>query len=133
MKIKIPESPGAFARKYEVSIDDVQEYEDRNGVRDVVRKYEQQRHAARCRKIEWLFNLREWMDIWDGKIAKRGRGHRALCMCRHKDQGPYAPWNVRIATGYENKLDWWEKKSRWFKYQDDSRRSVSYGRTVDRN
>jgi hypothetical protein len=56
------------------------------------------------------------MEVWDGKIAKRGRGHRAYCMCRHKDQGPYAPWNVRIATGYENMLDWWEKKPRWCKH-----------------
>ena len=45
------------------------------------------------------------MEVWDGKIAKRGRGLRALCMCRHNDEGPYAAWNVRIATGYENKLD----------------------------
>jgi hypothetical protein len=95
---------------------DVREYEMRNGVASVVRKYENQRIGARERKIEWLFDLKSWLEVWEGKISKRGRGHRAFCMCRHKDLGPYAPWNVRIATGYENMLDWWEKKPKWSKY-----------------
>jgi hypothetical protein len=85
----------------------------------VVRKYELQKRGSKERGIEWLFDLQGWMDVWEGKIAKRGRGLRALCMCRHKDEGPYAPWNVRIATGYENKLDWWEKKPRWCKRYGD--------------
>lgn len=106
-----------FAQAYGIRKADVLEYEARNGVEGVVRKYEFQMRRAGERGIEWLFDLRSWMEVWDGKIAKRGRGLRALCMCRHKDEGPYAPWNVRIATGYENKLDWWEKKPRWYKKQ----------------
>jgi hypothetical protein len=105
-----------FAHKYGMRLDDVRAYELRNGVDGVVAKYERQREGAGERGIEWLFDLKGWLEVWEGKIAKRGRGLRALCMCRHKDLGPYAPWNVRIATGYENKLDWWEKKPRWRKY-----------------
>jgi hypothetical protein len=104
-----------FAKKYGVRRIDVSNYELRNGVDNVVGKYEFQRTRARLRGIEWLFDLKGWMEVWDGKIAKRGRGLRALCMCRHKDEGPYAPWNVRIATGYENRLDWWEKKPHWYR------------------
>lgn len=115
-KVVIPEDPEDFARKYGMRLCDVREYEMRNGVDHVTRKYENQRIAARKRQIEWLFDLKSWLDVWDGKIAKRGRGLRALCMCRHKDLGPYAPSNVRIATGYENRLDWWEKKPKWFKW-----------------
>lgn len=114
-KRKIPDDPEAFARRYGVRLCDVVIYEKRNGVERVAAKYEQQREHAKKRGIEWLFDLNGWMAVWDGKIAKRGRGLRALCMCRHKDEGPYAPGNVRIATGYENKLDWWEKKPRWSK------------------
>ena len=84
---------------------------------NVFAKYEKQKMRARARGIEWLFSLRDWMVVWEGKIAKRGRGLRGLCMCRHNDEGPYAPWNVRIATGYENKLDWWEKKPKWFRHR----------------
>jgi hypothetical protein len=98
---------------------DVQAYELKNGVKGVVRKFELQRAGSRERGIEWLFDLKSWLEVWDGKIAKRGRGRRALCMCRHKDEGPYAPWNVRIATGYENMLDWWEKKPKWCKRYGD--------------
>jgi hypothetical protein len=96
-------------------LDYVRAYELRNGVDGVAGKYERQREGAKERGIEWLFDLKSWLEVWDGKIARRGRGLRKLCMCRHKDEGPYAPNNVRIATGYENKLDWWEKKPRWYK------------------
>lgn len=100
-----------------VSADAIRAYELRNGIEDVKGKYNKQRKGAWKRGIKWLFNMKSWMEVWDGKIAKRGRGLRALCMCRHNDEGPYAPWNVRIATGYENKLDWWEKKPKWFKHR----------------
>lgn len=126
MKIRIPIDPEKFLRKYGIGLAEVRDYEERNGVTGLVERYERQRHSAQCRKIEWLFDLPSWMAIWDGKIAKRGRKPRDYCMCRHKDQGPYAPWNVRIATGYENKLDWWEKKSRWFKYTADDARHGNY-------
>ena len=128
MKIRIPVDPEKFARKFGARMTNVRDYELRNGVKDVALMYERQRHSARVRKIEWLFDLESWLRVWDGKIAKRGRGYRALCMCRHKDQGPYAPWNVRIATGYENRLDWWEKKPRWFKFPKDGTRGPNYGK-----
>jgi hypothetical protein len=131
MKLRIPSDPQKFAAKYGVPLSDVLDYEQRNGVTGTVKRYENQRRMAGLRKIEWLFDLRGWLEIWDGKIAKRGKTLRSYCMCRHKDQGPYAPWNVRIATGYENKLDWWEKKPRWFKYHQDDARHGNYGRTVD--
>jgi hypothetical protein len=104
------------ARVY-VSADNIRAYELRNGIEDLKGKYHRARKASWQRRIEWLFNMKTWMEVWDGKISKRGRKPRDLCMCRHNDEGPYAPWNVRIATGYENKLDWWEKKPKWFKHQ----------------
>lgn len=127
----IPDDPHKFAAKYGMRLCDVHEYETRNGVVGVVRKYENQREGARERKIEWLFDLKSWLEVWDGKISKRGRGLRALCMCRHKDLGPYAPWNVRIATGYENKLDWWEKKPKWFKWQGSTGMSKAAKKEFD--
>jgi hypothetical protein len=109
-----------FAAKYGVRRDVVRAFELRNGRDGAAQDYERQRKAAKKRGIEWLFDLNSWMEVWEGKYAKRARGLRGYCMCRSKDQGPYAPWNVRIATGYENKLDWWEKKPRWYKHQGNS-------------
>ena len=102
-----------FALKYGVRLEFVRAFEERNGVENVLKKFLKQRRSARHRGIEWLFDLKSWLEVWEGKLAKRGKGLRDYCMCRHKDLGPYAPWNVRIATGYENWLDWWEKKPKW--------------------
>jgi hypothetical protein len=62
-----------FIRKYGVRPDDVAAYELRNGVKGVVGKYEFQKKRAGERGIEWLFDLKGWMEVWEGKIAKRGR------------------------------------------------------------
>jgi hypothetical protein len=48
--------------------------------------------------------LEEWCSIWraSGKWEQRGSRRGQYVMCRTNDEGPYAPWNVRIDTGANN-------------------------------
>lgn len=50
--------------------------------------------------------------IWQrsGKWEQRGRG-QGYVMCRRGDSGPYAEWNVFIATAAENSSKQGKKKS----------------------
>jgi hypothetical protein len=62
-----------------------------------------QRHNAKKRGIEWRFTLWSWWQVWhrSGKWEFRGRG-QGYVMCRHGDEGAYAPGNVFIALHTQN-------------------------------
>lgn len=73
--------------------------------------YRYQERTARYRNIGWEFNFGSWWKVWQdsGKWAERGRG-RGYCMSRINDEGPYAPWNVRICTGVENVKEYYDRE-----------------------
>lgn len=74
--------------------------------------FRHQRHNAQRRGIGWELNFWQWWTIWQrsGKWEQRGRG-QGYVMCRRGDSGPYAEWNVFIATAAENSSKQGKKKS----------------------
>jgi hypothetical protein len=66
--------------------------------------YNQQKHSATRRGIEFLLSFRQWFEIWQasGHWEERGRGRGKYCMARFGDCGPYAVDNVKIITNAEN-------------------------------
>jgi len=68
-------------------------------------KFREQRKLAQRRGIEFLFTFEEWIEWWGEDFDRRGPGADRLCMARHGDTGPYAPWNVRKATNRENQQE----------------------------
>lgn len=73
----------------------------------VTRSFQYSRQGARQRGIGWEFTLWEWWQTWStsGKWPERGQGSNSYCMCRFGDVGPYATWNVYIATNFQNLAD----------------------------
>lgn len=71
---------------------------------DAAGVYDRQRANARARKIPWLFTPATWWRVWkdSGKFEQRGTHTGEYVMCRPGDEGPYAPWNVRIDLSSEN-------------------------------
>jgi len=70
-------------------------------------QYSAHKSNAANRKVEWLFNLVSWWDVWksSGHYEERGQLGWSYCMGRFNDVGPYAPWNVQIYTNAENFKD----------------------------
>lgn len=76
-----------------------------------LRRYREQRKAARERKIAWELTFSEWWGIWEssGVWRLRGRsGGDSTMMTRIGDIGPYSIANVRIKTMRENIKESWE-------------------------
>ena len=67
-------------------------------------KYSHAKSYAKLRGIPWLFNYVTWWRIWceSRKWNKRGHYKDEYVMSRPGDEGPYAPWNVRICLSGEN-------------------------------
>lgn len=72
------------------------------GFKDPLRAYWQHKRSAKTRGIEFLLTPMEWWDIWAPHYHNRGVKIGQKVMCRHKDEGPYATWNVRIDTTSNN-------------------------------
>ena len=66
------------------------------------RIYHQSKGNAKKRGVEFKLTFEEWMQVWDGKLDKRGRGSNDYCMSRYGDIGPYEIGNVFISTIFEN-------------------------------
>jgi hypothetical protein len=68
------------------------------------RAYKHQMSGAKKRGIGWEFTIADWWMVWDlsGKWLERGNRSGRYVMARFGDVGPYAVWNVRIATHEEN-------------------------------
>ena len=65
--------------------------------------YHTQKSGAKRRGIEWQFDsLEQWIAWWGDDIDNRGKTAGKFQMCRHGDQGPYHPDNVRKGTIEEN-------------------------------
>lgn len=75
--------------------------------RDYKRDYQSHKDRAKQGGIEFLLTFEEWFRIWidSGHLHERGRMRGQYQMARFGDTGPYAVWNVKIITGYENKLE----------------------------
>lgn len=71
------------------------------------RLYKEHERNARSRKIDFLFSYEEWHDFWslDNRLANRGREKNQFVMARDGDSGPYAAWNVHLATADENRRE----------------------------
>lgn len=78
-----------------------------------LRAFGQQKANAHLRGIAWEMTLWQWWTVWQdsGKWEHRGRGH-GFAMCRLRDSGPYAAWNVYIATNKQNVMDYWSRQDR---------------------
>jgi len=62
--------------------------------------YTRSKADAKRRGIEFLFTFEEWKQWWldTGKWELRGKKAGCFQMCRNKDIGPYAVWNVYCDT-----------------------------------
>jgi hypothetical protein len=65
-------------------------------------QYDNAKHCAKQRNIDWQFTYDEWIAWWGNDIINRGPRKGQLVMARNKDTGPYHPTNVRKATCSEN-------------------------------
>jgi len=70
----------------------------RRALRQLLRRFLQQRHAAKQRGIAWQLDYWQWLEIWQttGHLHERDRRKGEFQMCRPGDVGPYASSNVRI-------------------------------------
>lgn len=70
-------------------------------------KYSSQKYNAKKRGIEFILTYEEWLKIWEDSGHLDERSANGYCMCRFKDEGPYAVGNVYIALASCNKRDAW--------------------------
>ena len=78
-------------------------------MRDLFRKaYQNHKSTAKKRGIEFLFDFDQWKKWWidSGKWEFRGRKSGCYQMCRYKDSGPYAIWNVYCGTISQNRQEY---------------------------
>lgn len=71
------------------------------------RAFYYQRHAAKRRGIEFLFEFEEWLKWWEDQLGsdwfkKRGKGKGKYVMARFGDKGPYVIGNIKCIVGDEN-------------------------------
>jgi DNA-binding CsgD family transcriptional regulator len=80
--------------------------------RKATNAFTSQKANAAKRGIGWNLTLWQWWCIWQqsGKWEQRGRG-QGYVMCRHGDEGPYAPENVFIDLAAVNSSQRKGKKS----------------------
>lgn len=67
--------------------------------------YSKQKARAKNRGVAWELSFPDWCNWWGEDIDRRGRGKGKLCMCRFKDSGPYALWNIYKGTFEQNNAD----------------------------
>lgn len=63
--------------------------------------------AKKVRGIEFDFTYEEWLAWWKRNLGPdwfnlRGRHSGQYVMARYRDEGPYAPWNVKCITMRQN-------------------------------
>ncbi len=61
---------------------------------DMLKKFNQQKAAAKRRGIVWRLTFDQWVQWWGDDIIKRGKAAECLQMCRFADSGPYALGNI---------------------------------------
>lgn len=72
------------------------------GFKDPLQAYWQHKKSAKTRGIEFLLTPMEWWNLWAPHYHDRGVKAGQKVMCRHRDEGPYATWNVRIDSNSNN-------------------------------
>ncbi len=79
--------------------------------RAMKQRYDEQRHRANQRDVEWDISFADWRDLWleDDRWLRRGTGPDELVMSRPGDVGPYALSNVRIITQRANAQEYAER------------------------
>lgn len=67
-------------------------------------QFAQQRRDAKGRRIPFLLNFEQWLQIWEqsGVFSKRGSKKGQYVMARYGDSGPYSITNVKIILCEEN-------------------------------
>ncbi len=85
-------------------------------------KYQQHKHGAKARGIEFDLTFDEWRSIWGQHLANRGVHRGQMNMCRTRDEGGYTPGNVRIDTVESNHAE-----ARWSKLRKDVARDWDFG------
>jgi hypothetical protein len=70
--------------------------------REPWRAYQQQKNAAKKRKIAWEITFEKWWNLWRPHWNARGRCEGQLVMARFGDKGAYASNNVEIITCQKN-------------------------------
>ena len=63
-----------------------------------------QRATSKARGVDFKLTFEEYCEFWGTDFHKKGRGKKALCMCRYNDEGAYEIGNIYKATNAENKL-----------------------------
>ena len=83
------------------------QYVELRSMRKPTVAFGQQRRNAHDRGITWELKLWDWWCIWKNSDhwENRGRNNGQYVMCRRGDVGPYAVWNVFIATCNSNTAD----------------------------
>jgi hypothetical protein len=101
-------------------------YAKDRGLRDPLLSFKMQQHGALARGIEWKFSIEQWWDFWKDSYERRSGGGDGLCMARHGDVGPYAPWNVYMTTNRQNVRDFYaNQRTQRFKKEIHGRRAES--------
>jgi hypothetical protein len=64
----------------------------------LVAAFNEQRHTAKTRGLDWRLAYWEWLQIWQdsGHLQDRGTHKGQWCMSRPGDRGAYESGNVRI-------------------------------------
>lgn len=73
----------------------------------LVKCFNQQKHGAKQRGIEWCLEYWEWLQIWKDSDHLHERGTRSgqWVMGRNGDIGPYRADNVKIIRAEKNNSD----------------------------
>lgn len=76
--------------------------------------YEDQRHHAKERGIDFLISYADWLEMWltSNKWEQRGKESGQYVMCRVGDTGPYSKRNCYIGTVEQNQRDRWDGKEK---------------------
>ena len=72
--------------------------------------YQRHKWDANKRGIEMTFTFYFWCQWWEKNLGPdwqslRGRKQDQYVMARFRDEGPYAPWNVRCITVADNHIE----------------------------
>lgn len=88
-------------------------YEKRRLANPMWEAFQEHRHNAKFRDIDFLFTYEEWRDWWltDDRWSRRGCKRDQLVMARFGDEGPYSLDNVYCATVVQNLAEAKAKRS----------------------
>ena len=76
-------------------------------MRTIKKKYNDHKHQAHSRGIEFLISYEDWLEMWleSGRWEQRGSKKGQYQMTRKLDKGPYSKNNCVIKTVEENQAE----------------------------